>query len=279
MDLQRLRQIAKAATPGRWQWWTSNSFMRLSVQSGVDGGVLSGARLSDGQCTVLVSNEDAAYIEAFDPKTVLVLIYEIERLSAPADTITAKAIERRSDWTGTQDAMARGYVKIEATEPSDDGRAAAEAEYAHIYTGGGGGGRSMFVRGWQAHAALKADAEKGSPAMNANVKVGDGNGAEPAKEVPCLSAVRHCIHNLKLFRAGEWSFPDEAIGMLERYIEATALKADSEKDADRYRFMRNNARGGLYDPLYWNKAELWDALIDAAMTQSPASDSKGGGVE
>lgn len=88
----------------------------------------------------------------------------LENNPAPADTIVAQPIERRQDWVGTQDAMARGYVKIEAREPNVDERAAAEAEYARIYTGGGGGGRFMFVRGWQARAALIDAAMIQSPA-------------------------------------------------------------------------------------------------------------------
>jgi hypothetical protein len=44
-----------------------------------------------------------------------------------------------------------------------------------------------------------------------------------------------------------------------------AVLTDEAKDAARYRFIRNNSRGELYDSLYCNKTEYWDDLIDAAI--------------
>ena len=52
-------------TPGPWQWWTSNSFLRLSSQAtGKDGGVIDSYVMRDGHPSLRVSKEDMALIEA-----------------------------------------------------------------------------------------------------------------------------------------------------------------------------------------------------------------------
>ena len=38
--LERLNDLLERATPGPWEWWTSNSWRRLSARGGRDGGVL-----------------------------------------------------------------------------------------------------------------------------------------------------------------------------------------------------------------------------------------------
>ncbi|ELY4814472.1 hypothetical protein SM100_003277 [Cronobacter sakazakii] len=52
-------------TPGPWEWWTSNSFLRLSSQAtGKDGGVIDSYAMSDGHTSLSVSMADMALIAA-----------------------------------------------------------------------------------------------------------------------------------------------------------------------------------------------------------------------
>lgn len=52
-------------TPGPWEWWTSNSFLRLSSQAtGKDGGVIDSYAMSDGHTNLSVSKADMALIAA-----------------------------------------------------------------------------------------------------------------------------------------------------------------------------------------------------------------------
>lgn len=55
----------KRFTPGPWEWWASNSFLRLSSKAtGKDGGVIDSAVMRDGHPTLLVKKEDMALIAA-----------------------------------------------------------------------------------------------------------------------------------------------------------------------------------------------------------------------
>ncbi|MFI4031762.1 hypothetical protein [Klebsiella quasipneumoniae] len=52
-------------TPGPWEWWTSNSFLRLSSKAtGKDGGVIDSTVMRDGHPTLVVKKEDMALIAA-----------------------------------------------------------------------------------------------------------------------------------------------------------------------------------------------------------------------
>lgn len=52
-------------TPGPWEWWTSNSFLRLSSKAtGKDGGVIDSTVMRDGHPTLIVKKEDMALIAA-----------------------------------------------------------------------------------------------------------------------------------------------------------------------------------------------------------------------
>lgn len=74
-----LKSAAMAATPGPWEWFTSNSMARLSsTPSGKDGDVLSSFRASDGVPCVSVSQYDMAFIAAANPAAVLELLAELE---------------------------------------------------------------------------------------------------------------------------------------------------------------------------------------------------------
>lgn len=63
-DLAAVLALMERATPGEWEWWTSNSTRRLSVRHGRDGGVLHAYLASDGLADISVSDENAALIAA-----------------------------------------------------------------------------------------------------------------------------------------------------------------------------------------------------------------------
>lgn len=82
-----LKAAAMAATPGPWEWFTSNSMARLSsIPSGKDGDVLSAFRASDGVPCVSVSQPDMAFIAAANPAVVLALLARIADLEAKLAT-------------------------------------------------------------------------------------------------------------------------------------------------------------------------------------------------
>lgn len=52
-------------TPGPWEWWTSNSFLRLSSKAtGKDGDVIDSFKMSDGQTSLSVKVDDMHLISA-----------------------------------------------------------------------------------------------------------------------------------------------------------------------------------------------------------------------
>lgn len=63
-------------TPGPWQWWTSNSFLRLSSQAtGKDGDVIDSFKMSDGATSLSVKVADMHLIAAAPD-----LLNELQRL-------------------------------------------------------------------------------------------------------------------------------------------------------------------------------------------------------
>lgn len=63
-------------TPGPWQWWTSNSFVRLSSQAtGKDGDVIDSFKMSDGATSLSVKVSDMHLIAAAPD-----LLNELQRL-------------------------------------------------------------------------------------------------------------------------------------------------------------------------------------------------------
>lgn len=63
-------------TPGPWQWWTSNSFLRLSSQAtGKDGDVIDSFKMSDGATSLSVKVDDMHLIAAAPN-----LLNELQRL-------------------------------------------------------------------------------------------------------------------------------------------------------------------------------------------------------
>lgn len=76
----------KSYTPGPWEWWTSNSFLRLSSRStGKDGGVIDSYKMSDGHTSLSVKYEDMALIAAA-PELLEALQCLFENYKALADS-------------------------------------------------------------------------------------------------------------------------------------------------------------------------------------------------
>ncbi|WP_064799492.1 ead/Ea22-like family protein [Serratia plymuthica] len=96
--LSELKATALAATPGPWEWFTSNSMARLSsTPSGKDGDVLSAFHASDGVPCVNVSQRDMAFIAAANPAAVLALLAELEEKSQELAEAEAKGVEKLAE--------------------------------------------------------------------------------------------------------------------------------------------------------------------------------------
>ncbi|MEB0311531.1 hypothetical protein QN382_19850 [Pseudomonas sp. 10B1] len=78
-DFAKLKELAEAAGGVRWEWWTSNSTLRLTTEtegrSGADGDAIS-AYQSNVECPVKYRD----FIAAANPAVVLGLIADNERL-------------------------------------------------------------------------------------------------------------------------------------------------------------------------------------------------------
>ena len=73
-DLVRLANLEAEATPAPWEWWTSNSWRRLSHKG--DGDVLCPCtQRSDGHPDVICSEEDKALIVEMRNKLPALLMY------------------------------------------------------------------------------------------------------------------------------------------------------------------------------------------------------------
>jgi hypothetical protein len=82
-DYDELRAaIAAGPTEGKWNWWTSNSYNRLSTDADCrDGGVLRAVKYSDGVAGIEGREEDLAYIAAANPETIAALLAERDAMA------------------------------------------------------------------------------------------------------------------------------------------------------------------------------------------------------
>ncbi|WP_400581440.1 ead/Ea22-like family protein [Pseudomonas aeruginosa] len=80
-DHTELRRLAKAATPGPWRVQTGCSWRRIGTDSG-DGDVLRPCtHPHDGWPDIVAPAENLKYIASANPKAILALLDEIDRLS------------------------------------------------------------------------------------------------------------------------------------------------------------------------------------------------------
>ena len=89
LNLDHLEALARAANPGPWKWWTSNSVLRLSAADGIDGGVLR-AHSHRGHADICCGESDRAFITAANPAAVLALI-ALARRAQPEGEATQAA--------------------------------------------------------------------------------------------------------------------------------------------------------------------------------------------
>lgn len=93
-DLDKLEALARAATPGPWAWWTSNSVLRLSADDGIDGGVLH-AYSRRSHADICCGESDRAFIAAANPAAVLALIAIARRAQPEGEAPQADDVARK----------------------------------------------------------------------------------------------------------------------------------------------------------------------------------------
>ena len=125
IDLARLRRLCEAAIPGPWRW---TDFHHLDRRDNPNGITIGG-----------ISESDRAYLEAFDPTTVLALLDRIEEAeralaecSAPfmigdMDGIKWEALAREFNRRQTVAALAIGQPTC-VPAPLNDRRRGGAAE-------------------------------------------------------------------------------------------------------------------------------------------------------
>ncbi|SQK75782.1 ead/Ea22-like family protein [Tatumella ptyseos] len=91
--VQRIKAAAKKATPGKWMWWTSNSFLRLSSDATAkDGGVIDSYRMEDGHTSLQVSKSDQDFIALCFPENITVIIDALEKAQARIAELEARTV-------------------------------------------------------------------------------------------------------------------------------------------------------------------------------------------
>ncbi|HHG4740964.1 TPA: ead/Ea22-like family protein [Pseudomonas aeruginosa] len=95
-DHAELRRLAKAATPGPWRVQTGCSWRRIGTDSG-DGDVLRPCtHPHDGWPDIVAPAENLKYIASANPKTILALLDEIDRLKA--ENCAHKDTQKHCEW-------------------------------------------------------------------------------------------------------------------------------------------------------------------------------------
>ena len=110
LDLDKLEALARAANPGPWKWWTSNSVLRLSAADGIDGGVLH-AYSHRGHADICCGESDRAFIAAANPAGVLALI-ALARAALAHQPAQEQASTTRVTETKRMQLEARGYEVV-----------------------------------------------------------------------------------------------------------------------------------------------------------------------
>lgn len=96
-----LAQVREALPKGsesvEWEWWTSNSFRRLSVRgSTVDGGVMYAYVAHDGQPDISIRQSDMALIAACSPANMTAILAHVEAQEAEIERLHA-AVRHEAD--------------------------------------------------------------------------------------------------------------------------------------------------------------------------------------
>src|SRR5678816_275963 len=81
LPLEPIIERLKRASPGPWEWWTSNSFRRLSGPDGHDGGIACAVIAHDGVPDISIREGDMDLI-AHARMDLLNLVREVKDLRA-----------------------------------------------------------------------------------------------------------------------------------------------------------------------------------------------------
>jgi hypothetical protein len=115
--LDELERLAHAATPGPWEWWTSNSWRRLTAEGGREGGVLCPfVNRYDHHPDLSISAEDMAHIASADPPTVLELVRELRETRRLA-AVGAEAERHKELGRTWRSALTCGCIFEDAADP------------------------------------------------------------------------------------------------------------------------------------------------------------------
>lgn len=119
-DLERMKAVAEAATPGEWKWWTSNSWRRLyRDEPGIRSIVLEPFVARDGHPDLTVSQEDMAFFETCTPKAVLSLISRLEEAERERDEARRRITQQAREIASLKEAAmaAKAFLVRELEEP------------------------------------------------------------------------------------------------------------------------------------------------------------------
>jgi len=128
IDTTKLRELAQNATPGPWEWchWDNDSFEIVSGGFDSDGRVIGSTVVqpdaSDEEGYGGVKRrEDADYISAANPATVLALLDELTRTQGSVAIASAalSAAEREVQRLRTIEAAARNLAKVKGRHHSE----------------------------------------------------------------------------------------------------------------------------------------------------------------
>ena len=93
--VQKIKSAAEKATPGKWMWWTSNSFLRLSSDATAkDGGVIDSYRMTDGHTSLRVSKADQDFIALACPENIRALTGALDRQKQYYESVIADGSKR-----------------------------------------------------------------------------------------------------------------------------------------------------------------------------------------
>ncbi|HHX0959344.1 TPA: ead/Ea22-like family protein [Pseudomonas aeruginosa] len=111
-DHAELRRLAKAATPGPWRVQTGCSWRRIGTDSG-DGDVLRPCtHPHDGWPDIVAPAENLKYIASANPKAILALLDEIDRLKAENETLRGALHAVQAEVDGNLRPLTRDLVNM-----------------------------------------------------------------------------------------------------------------------------------------------------------------------
>ncbi len=141
--IEELRRVAKAATPGPWEWRHKSRTLHTQINRQEPykyGSVVMWQETTvDGDREIEAKEEDFDYIERMDPSTVLALLAELERLRRERETLAA-AVRACERYTVMPDPESLSYDADADEVEFEEWRKAHETALALLDGEKGGGG-------------------------------------------------------------------------------------------------------------------------------------------